>query len=243
MTLIAIPVALATILYCLQVRRSTWTSRWEADVTACITLQGVGVALMSPWAAHALSARLQGVFGIWNLQALAGHLCMVAAAGAMVHHILTRLCDGAYLRQLFTRWVLRPLTVGVPTLVALFAVADQGFSEEFLSAPAERAWQHIYWLVLIGLAGHLLWCSVRLLLIARADTRSQRTVDWYLLGLVLDLTGCGIQLVTTWQHRDTALAVWLCLCTAAICFALGAARSWQAKLAWFGVGSRPTARR
>lgn len=47
-------ITLAFVFSSLWIRRDTWRSRWEADASLNIALQGCAVLLMSPWASATL---------------------------------------------------------------------------------------------------------------------------------------------------------------------------------------------
>jgi hypothetical protein len=80
---------------------------------------------------------------------------------------------------------------------------------------------------------YLLSYASRVLLILRADPRSTATVDLYLISAAFGVAANLIQMGTAWAGIDITLPVWFCACLAAIGFAYGSARSWQAKIAWF----------
>lgn len=230
-----IVVTLAALLCSLWIRRYTWRSRWEAGATRNIALHGCAVLLMSQWAAAALGPLLHRIFGLWNVQHLLGHICWIFAVTAIIRHGLIRLVDETHESELLRKHVTRPLRIGVPLLVALFVIADEGHHLDFFAAPADF-WLLAYWLVLGALMIYLLSYAGRVLLILRTDPRSTTTVDLYLISAGFGVAASVIQIGTAWAGTDIALSVWLCACLSAIGFAYGSARSWQAKVAWFTSG-------
>lgn len=236
MTSAFIAVALAATLRSLWIRRDTWRSRWEVGVSLTVALHGCAVLFMSPWAAALFGSLLQRVFGRWNVQHLLGHICLILAAIALIRHVLLRLAEQPLARALFARQVMPPVTLGIPALLVLFIVADEDYHPDLLAAPAGTAWFVAYWLVLCGLLIYLFGYTGRLLLILRADPRSKQTTGMYLVALALAVAGSVIQVETAWAGVDLALPVWLLGSLSVVGFAHGAARSWQARTAWFNTG-------
>src|ERR1700752_3964015 len=109
---------LAAVFYSLWVRRDTWRSRGEASASLNIALQGCAVLLMSPWASATLGPPLHQIFRRWNVEDLLGHICLIIAVTAIIHHGLARLADERQLRGLFRRHIEIPLQLGIPLLVA-----------------------------------------------------------------------------------------------------------------------------
>lgn len=233
----ALIIATLTAIACsLWIRRGTWRSRWEAGATLNIALQGCAVLLMSHWASAALGPPLHRIFGLWNVQHLLGHICWIFAVTAIIQHGLSRLVSEAHERGLLRKYVARPVWIGIPLLVAVFIIADEGHHLDFFAAPVSNIWLGIYWLVLGGLLIYLLTYACRLLLILRPDPRSKATVDLYLISAGFGVAAHLIQIVTAWagsDGSDVTLPVWICACLGAMGFAYGSARSWQAKVAWF----------
>ena len=230
---------LAAIFYSLWVRRDTWRSRWEAGASLNIALQGCAVLLMSPWASAHLGPSLHDIFRRWNVEDLLGHICMIAAVTAIIHHGLARLDDERQSRTLFRRHIETPLQLCVPLLVAVFIIADEGYHPDLFPAHVSTVWFGLYWLVLGVLLTYLFAYAVRVLLILRKDPRSQATVNLYLISAGFGVAATVIQVVTAEAGIDITLPVCLCACLGAIGFAYGSARSWHAKVAWFTAGNNP----
>jgi hypothetical protein len=232
-----IVVTLAAIFYSLWIRRDTWRSRWEAGASLNIALQGCAVLLMSPWASETLGPALHAITGRWNVEDLLGHICLIVAYTAIIHHGLSRLTDEQQERGLFRRHIEIPLVVGVPLLVAVFIIDDEPYHPDMFPAHVNSVWLGAYWLVLGGLLIYLLGYASRVLLILRKDPRSRATVDLYLISAAFGVAANVIQTSTAWAGVDITLPVWLCACLGAIGFAYGSARSWHAKVAWFTPGN------
>lgn len=224
---------LAVVVGSLWIRRHTWGSRWEAGASLNIALQGCAVLLMSPWASAHFGPPLHHVFGRWNVEDLIGHLCLIAAVTAIIQHGLARLVDKDQLHALLHHHIETPLEFGVPLLVAVFIVGDEGYHPDMFPAHVRTVWLGAYWLVLGGLLIYLSGYAGRVLLILRGDPRSKPTVDLYLIAAAFVVAANVIQMGTAWAGIDITLPVWLCACLGVIGFAYGSARSWRAKVGWF----------
>jgi hypothetical protein len=228
-----IVVTLVAAFYSLWIRRDTWRSRWEADASLNIALQGLAVLLMSPWASETLGPSLHDVFRRWNVEDLVGHICLMVAAAAIIDHGLARLGDHTQWRRIFNRHITAALWVGVPVLVAVFIAANEGYHADLFPAHVSTAWFATYWIVLGILLTYLFGYAARVMLIVRKDPRSTVTATLYLISAAFGVAATVIQVTTAEAGIDITLPVWLCACLGAIGFAYGSARSWHAKVAWF----------
>nr|WP_232000658.1 hypothetical protein [Mycobacterium kyorinense] len=229
-----IAATLMVVLSSLWIRRHTWRSRWEAGASLNIALQGCAVLLMSPWASSALGPPLHWAFRRWNVEDLLGHICAIIAVTAIINHALARLTDQSKVQGLFRRHIDRPVCLGVALLISMFVAADEGYHLDLFPAHVSTVWLGAYWLVLGGLLLYLLGYATKVLLILRGDPRSRATVDLYLASAAFGIAAAVIQMGTAWAGIDVTLPVWLCACLGATGFAYGSARSWRAKVAWFG---------
>ena len=226
-------------LYSLWIRRDTWWSRWEVGISLSLALEAAGLVLMSPWASQELGPSIHRATGVWNLQQLAGHICFVIAIAANIYHVLPRLADINRVRPLFRRQVQWPLTVGVVAMVAVFVTADAGYRRDGFSASGDGPLVDVYWVLLCGLLIYLSGYATRVLLVVRSDPRARETVELYTASAAFALAACVAQLSTTWTHSDVNSLVWMCTCLGVAIFAIGAARSWRAKAAWFTAADHP----
>ena len=226
-------VTLAAVFCSLWIRRDTWRSRWEAGASLNIALQGSAVLLMSPWASATLGPVLHHIFRRWNVEDLLGHICLIVAATAIIGHGLARLGDARQSRRLFRRHIATPLWLGVPVLVAVFIIADEGYHPDLFPAHVSTVWFGAYWIVLGVLLVYLFGYAARVMLIVRKDPRSTATANLYLISAAFGVAATVIQVTTAEAGIDITLPVWLCACLGAIGFAYGSARSWLAKVAWF----------
>ncbi|UQX11883.1 hypothetical protein [Candidatus Mycobacterium methanotrophicum] len=104
--------------------------------------------LMSPWASATLGPPLHAVFRRWNVEDLLGHICLIVAATAIIHHGLARLDDERQSRRLFRRHIALPLSLGAPVSVAVVIVADEGYHPDLFPAHVSTAWFGADWTVL-----------------------------------------------------------------------------------------------
>jgi hypothetical protein len=226
-------VTLAAVFSSLWIRRYTWRSRWEADASLNIALQGCAVLLMSPWASATLGPPLHDVFRRWNVEDLLGHICLIVAATAIIDHGLARLGDHRQWRSIFRRHITGPLWLGIPVLVVVFIIANEGYHPDLFPAHVSTGWFGAYWIVLGILLVYLFGYAARVMLIVRKDPRSTVTATLYLISAAFGVAATVIQVTTAEAGIDITLPVWLCACLGAIGFAYSSARSWHAKMAWF----------
>jgi len=227
-----ITVTLIAVFFSLWVRRDTWHSRWEADASLNIALQGSAVLLMSPWASETLGPPLHYVFRRWNVEDLLGHICLIVAAAAIIDHGMARLGDHGQWRGIFRRHITLPLVIGLPMVVTVFIAANEDYHADLFRAHVSTALFGAYWIVLGILLVYLFGYAARVMLIVRKDPRSTATADLYLISAAFGLAALAIQVTTAEAGIDITLPVWLCACLGAIGFAYGSARSWHAKVAW-----------
>jgi hypothetical protein len=133
-----ITATLAAVVYSLWIRRHTWLSRWEAGASLNIALQGCAVLLMSPWASATLGPPLRRIIGLWNVEDLLGHLCLIVAVTAIIHHGLARLTHESHIPRLFRKHVAVPLRLGVPLLVSVFVIADEAYHPDLFPRPRQQ---------------------------------------------------------------------------------------------------------
>lgn len=228
----------AVVAYSLWVRRHTWWSRWEASVSLAIGLEGCALLLMSPFASDDLGPPLHRIFGLWNVQQLLGHLCLVVAVTANIYHVMLRLTDQTRVQRMFRRQVVVPALLGPVLLVTVFVIADADFHTDLFSADGSNIWLAAYWVALGALLTYLSGYAWRVALIVRTDPRAKETVDLYLVSTIFALAFCAVVASTALTSLDVAVVVWLCACLSVATFAYAAARSWQAKTAWFVPGYR-----
>ncbi|MEO6793117.1 MAG: hypothetical protein ABI253_04335 [Mycobacterium sp.] len=232
-----IVVTLAVIAYSLWVRRDTWWSRWEAGATLAVALEGCSLVLMSPWAGVEVGRALHHDLGVWNLQQLLGHLCLILAVTANIHHMLVRLADPDQVRSIMRRQLMVPVWLAIALMVPTFLLSDQEYHPDFFAATGSDSWLIVYELVGCAVVLYLSAYVSRLMLTLRKDPRAKTTIDLYLVSMAFAAAACLIVIGSTWvDGHDASPAIWACICLAVGIFAYGSARSWLAKRGWFTSG-------
>lgn len=232
-----ITATMTVIVYNLWVRRETWWTRWEAGASLAVALEGNSLLLMSPWAGTAIGLVLHRGLGVWNVQQLLGHLCLILAVSANIHHMLVRLADPDQVRSIMRRQILRPVWLGLAVMVPAFLLSDQKYRPDFFAAASTDSWLTVYELVGCALVLYLSGYVSRLMLALRHDPRARTTIDLYLVSMVFGAAACATVVVSVWVDIDDASPViWACICLAVGIFAYGSARSWLAKSSWFTSG-------
>lgn len=233
-----IVVTLLSIAWSLWIRRVTWHCRWEVAATLNIALQGIAVALMSPFASETLGVALHNVTGQWNLQNYIGHDCYIVAASAIVYNAVGRLAEDDALQKSFKQWVERPATLCIPLLLATFWLSrgSKVYARDFFQLPTDF-WLSVYWILLTVTLAYLLIFGSRALLVLRQDPRSRRFANLYLIASASGIGACVVRMITALipalQSPLSAGLVWLFACGCGGGFALISAQSWRQKIKWF----------
>ncbi|MBS9535120.1 hypothetical protein KIH27_16150 [Mycobacterium sp. M1] len=233
MTPVLINATLAIVVYSLWVRRDTWWSRWEARATLAVALEGCSIVLMSPWAGVELAPFLHRALGVWNVQQMAGHFCLIIAIAANVYHLLVRLADPDQVAAIMRRHIRGPVALSIAAMIPLFVFADQDFQPDMFddetSGSALIAYQLVGAAVVIYLSGYV----TRVLLALRSDPRAKTTVHLYLVSMAFATAACLVVIASLVFGANFGCAIWGCACLSIGIFAYGSARSWRAKAAWF----------
>lgn len=227
---------LAIIIYSLWVRRDTWWSRWENALTLALALNGCALLLMSPWATVELGPVLHRALGVWNVQQLVGHLCLIVAITASIHHMLVRLADPKQVRFIMRRQLMIPIWLGFAVMVPSYLRANHKYQPEILTVTTTDPWLRAYELAMCALVLFLSAYLSRLMLVLRRDPRAKSTIDLYLVSMTFAATACVIVIGSTWVDGNASPGVWVCICLSVGTFAYGSARSWRDKSAWFTSG-------
>ncbi|WP_102143819.1 hypothetical protein [Mycobacterium hubeiense] len=233
-----IVITLASIAWSLWIRRVTWHCRWEVAATLNIALQGMAVALMSPFASETLGVFLHDLTGKWNIEDYIGHDCYIVAASAIVYNALGRLSDDDTIQASFKQYVERPATLCIPILLATFSVGNGAriYRSDFFTVPTDF-WLNMYWLLLCGTLIYLLVYGSRALLILRKDPRSRNIANVYLIASASGILACVVRITTAFvppfQNSFGVALTWLFACGCGAIFALAAAHAWRQKVKWF----------
>lgn len=231
-------ITLASIAWSLWIRRVTWHCRWEVAATLNIALQGMAVALMSPFASETLGVFLHDLTGKWNIEDYIGHDCYIVAASAIVYNVLGRLSDDDTVQASFKQYVERPATLCIPTLLATFTAGNGAkiYRSDFFTVPTDF-WLNMYWLLLCGTLIYLLVYGSRALLILRSDPRSRNVANVYLIASASGILACIVRITTAFvppfQNSFGVGLTWVFACGCGAIFALAAAHAWRQKVRWF----------
>jgi hypothetical protein len=228
---------LAIIIYSSWIRRDTWWTRWEVAASLALVLEGCALLLMSPWGATAIGSVLHRGLGVWNVQQMLGHLCLIVAITANIHHMLVRLADPDQVRSIMRRQLMVPIGLGIALMVPSYLLADQEYHPDMFAAKNTDSWLIVYELVGCAVVLYLSAYVSRLMLTLRKDPRAKSTIDLYLVSMTFAAVACLIVVGSAWVDGDDASpAIWACICLSVGTFAYGSARSWLAKSAWFTAG-------
>ncbi|MEB3064522.1 hypothetical protein [[Mycobacterium] zoologicum] len=225
---------LAIIVYSLWVRRDTWWTRWEVTATCAVAMEGCALLLMSPWAAPTVGVMLHQALGVWNVQQMLGHLCLIAAVSGNIYHMLVRLADPEQVKVLMRRQLMVPIWLGVAIMVPAFVLADQDYLPDFFSAPSANSLMIVYAVTGSAVVLYLSTYVSRLMLTLRQDPRAKTTIDLYLVSMGFAAAATTTVVASAWVEGDDAgPVIWACVCLSIGIFSYGSARSWRAKSAWF----------
>ncbi|OMC09085.1 hypothetical protein AWC18_20335 [Mycolicibacter nonchromogenicus] len=233
MTPVCIGATAVMVTYCLWVRRDTWWSRWEAGATFAIAMEGLGLLLLTPWAATELSPPLHTVTGVWNVQQLLGFLCLVAGIIGNIYHMLVRLTDPAHVWPIMRKHLLVPVGIGVAVVVVAFVSTDRGFEPDLFAALDGDHWVTVTEVAIAALVLFLSSYVGRLVLSLRHDQRARTTLVLYVAAMTFAAMAGVAAVVSIWFGGYAGTVIWVGLCLSVSIFAYGLARSWKAKRAWF----------
>lgn len=212
----------------LWVRRHTWRYHWEVQPSVILGLQTVATMLLTPWAATMLGPWLHRVLGLWNVTGLVGMLGVLLTGVAMIAHLLSRLTLDSQ-GEVFGRRVGAALSFGLPLLVGAFVVGHAGYEPVRQIFDARGPRFAAFWAVLGGLFVYLGYYSSRLLLIIRADPRSKRAAELYLVwaGCGFGIAGCVW--VTALFGSNVCVPAWTFGCIGTVASTWASIGSWRAK--------------
>jgi hypothetical protein len=238
---IPVLIALGCLAWSLQVRRVAWYCIGEKAITLAVALMATAVLLLTPPVSVMVGVPLHAVTGLWNLQAFAAHVCCIAAGGAVVYHVTWRIHDDDELARSFHLWVQLPARLAITGLFALLVMGN-GVRVRvrcFYQLPLD-AWMRAYWLLLCLILGWIVVYAGRAMWYLRREEASRPAANMYLVA-----AGCGIAALAirgaqaVFADQQDMMLASVFGCDAMMMFALGAARSWQRKIAWLTVRTTP----
>lgn len=140
----------------LWIRRKSFNCRWEGAASVVPSSAAGAAYLTSAPATNEVGIALHRLTGLWNLEDILGHLCVLICASAAVYLFLVRFGDTESVQELYTRWVVFPLTVLIPVSFALYLPSAAAHTriprfEDMDPGPLFVA----YWTVFMGTAIYL----------------------------------------------------------------------------------------
>ena len=233
MTPAFIVATMAMVSYCLWVRRDTWWSHWEAGATFAIAMEGVALLLLTPWAGTELSPALHSMLGFWNVQQLAGWLCLLAGVLGNIYHMLVRLTEPALVWPIMRKHLLVPVGLSMTVMLIAFFNSARGFEPDMFTRLTGDRWLTAFEVTASAMVLYLTGYVARLMFSLRHDHRARATLVLYVAAMVFAVAACVVAMISIYVGGYAGPAIWACVCVSVMIFAYGLARSWQAKTAWF----------
>ena len=105
--------------------RHAWSIPIERPATITVALLAVDVLLMTPQLNWWLSRRLHAITGVWNLEDLTGHICVLIAMCSLLYLMADRLDMNPAQFRWFVRYRIElPCTIAIALMVAIFLPGD-----------------------------------------------------------------------------------------------------------------------
>jgi hypothetical protein len=194
-------ITLACVIWSLYTRRITWRCVGETDITLSLALQGTGLFLMTP-AAAGVGRFLHALTGAWNLEDYAGHVCFLAAVGAVAYHVCWRV-DTEIARR-FKIGVAIPSTITAAVMFALLVTGHGGhvyrpYFFDIFDIPLDLSLR-LYW-TLFGMT--MIWIMLyasRAMLVLRMCHRSRPVANIYLLASAAAILAAILAIATVVTH-------------------------------------------
>jgi hypothetical protein len=207
--------------------RHAWSIPIERPATITVALLAVDVLLMTPQLNWWLSRRLHAVTGVWNLEDLTGHICVLIAMCSLLYLVADRLDINPAQFRWFVRYRIElPCTIAIALMVAIFLPGD--IADHYITdtvAVEASPWLRAYWLTMSVGCYYLLWNIARVLLILRRDPRSRPAATAYLVAVGISAC-CGIAFVLAIEPLQ-----WLMVRAELIGYAIAASYTWRSKVA------------
>jgi hypothetical protein len=208
--------------------RHSWNIPWERPATLAVALLAVDVLLVTLPVEHWISPKLHALTGVWNVENLVGHICVVLAMCCLLYLFTDRLDMS---RSQF-RWFVRhrielPATIVVALMSAAFLVGP--ISDHYVDDPVTvdaTGWLRVYWFTMSVGCYYLLWNIARVLLILRRDEGSRPAANAYLIATGVSAS-CGIAFA--WGIEPLA---WVMVRAELIAYAVAASYTWRRKVAY-----------
>ena len=209
--------------------RHTWGIPWERPAAAAVALLAIDVLIVTRPVTAWISPKLHALTGVWNLENLTGHVCVLAAMCALLYLVADRLDMTP--RQF--RWFVRarielPATLAIALMTAAFLAGD--ISDYYVDDPVTveadvTPLLRAYWLTMRVACYYLLWNIAQALLILRRDPRSRRAATAYLVAVGVSAC-CGLAFIVGIEPLQ-----WLMVRAEVVGYAVAAWYAWRSKLA------------
>lgn len=225
--------AVAAAGYAIWVRRHTLASSAERPLTLSVILCVVGFALISPQSSGVIGSFGHALTGIWHLDTCAGDLCLLASQVCALSALLGGVFTDADRADWMRIWVQPIVTVVVPgmTTCIILTHALRTETPNILDARPD-GWLAGYWLLLVSTTAYLWLAGLRVLRVLRADRRSRRVANAYIVAMSCGVAGGALLMVwvlTGAEPLGHGLITWLLVGSAYAGTCLAAAWSWRLK--------------
>jgi hypothetical protein len=196
-----------------------------------VALLGATLFLISPLSTSTLGTFLHHLTGRWGIDNYLGHMCALAAAGALLYHTLLRLySDASFVRKCECN-VSWPIRLAMPILFALFWCSNAGHQYHSMLLDAQPdGWLRAYIGLLCSMYVYLLGYGARAFLTLRHDRESRRTALIYFWGSVCSIAATireGIFGVAGYGRIPRPPHLWMLICLCIALFAYSAGQSWR----------------
>lgn len=218
--------AICVLISAVWVRRHTFGSVWERDATVHLATHAVALMLVSHALSPAIGDVLHAITGCWHVDVIAGAVAYLCAALALERGIQMRFEPTGHERRL------RRLTALTVVMIAVGFVASHTAHTRDDHAVELDVWMRLCLTVFSASMLVILTACIHPLLILRREPGSRTTASAYLAAIsagiaacVLCLAGAGVSVIPVESSAISLLAI-----SAAVTIAIGAGRSWVAKV-------------
>ena len=233
--------------WALWVRRGSWSSRWDAPLTASIALQTIGAVFDTPWPAWQIA--VSRVFGGPHVGTVVANLCYLAAALLAVIAVYSRLLPDHWATAVINTRFLQPVFAAVTLMIVAFNLSSataSGSPLVHLYFIPRDGWLTLYWVIYCLTLQSLLVTFI--IGIGKLDFRHYYG-RLYRVGVIWAMAASALQLIglTTRNYEclqtgslstslrfDDAACVLVAACWSlgymcTIVMSLAAGRSWQVR--------------
>jgi hypothetical protein len=207
--------------------RHAWSIPTERPATVAVALLAADVLLMTPQLNWWLSRKLHAITGVWNLEDLTGHMCVLIAMCCLLYLVADRLDMNPAQFRWFVRYRIElPCTIAFAVLAAVFVAGD--IDDRYIAdavAAETTPWLRAYWLTMTTACFYLLWHIGQALLILRRDDRSRRAATAYLVAVGISVC-CGAAFIVAIEPLQ-----WVMVRGEVVAYAIAASYTWRSKAA------------